>query len=206
MEGGPLDSDADAAESARRVGVREQVVCEQRVEIEDGVAVEADLLCGADREFDRVLVVEDHLRLKALLPFRLLAKIDEALGVKQRVGVPLKAARIPGQVDQQPVQYLLRVGAGRLRCDRRRADLAQVRALRRRQIEGFIGAVRIEERAEPTGLRTSGGLRTYASTSVPGFESGRTAFAFRPRLGAPSSRADRYLDLRQCGDGRFRVQ
>jgi hypothetical protein len=57
-------------------------------------------------------VVEDHLGLQPLLAFSRFAKIEQAPGVEEGVGVALEAARVPGKVDQQPVQDLPRVGAG----------------------------------------------------------------------------------------------
>ena len=53
----PLDAGGDVAELAGRGGIGEEVVGEERVEIEDSVAVEADLVGGADQKLDRVLVV-----------------------------------------------------------------------------------------------------------------------------------------------------
>ena len=63
MEGGSLDADGDAPQAPCRAFIGKQVVGEHRVKIEDRIAVEADVAGGTDKEFDRVLVVEDHLRL-----------------------------------------------------------------------------------------------------------------------------------------------
>src|SRR5260370_8454271 len=106
MEGRAVDADGDVAQSAGCCGIGEEVVGQERVEIEDGVAVEADLVGGADQELDRVLVVQDHLRFEMRAPFGLLAQLDETLGVEKRVSVAFKAAGIPRSLDQQPVTAL----------------------------------------------------------------------------------------------------
>ena len=62
------------------------------MEVEYRVATETDVLCRIDKEFDRFLVVEDHLRFKSILAIRFLAKFEQAYGVKQGIGVPLEAA------------------------------------------------------------------------------------------------------------------
>jgi hypothetical protein len=86
-------------------------------------------------------VIEDHLRFEAPFSFRFLAKIDQAPGIEQRIGVAFKTARIPRQVDEQPVQNLFGIGAGRLFGDPGRAEFAQARSLGGREIEAFIGPV-----------------------------------------------------------------
>ena len=115
------------------------------MEVENGVAVESDLLRRIDQKLDRVLVVEDHLRFEPCLPVRFFADIQEALGFEQRIGVALEAARVPGQVDQQSVQDLPGVGAGGLLGDVRLAGLAELLSLRYREIEGLIGTVSIQK-------------------------------------------------------------
>ena len=92
MEDGALNADADMAQPARRVRIGEQVVREHRVQVEDGVAVESDLLRLAHKELDGVLVIEDHLRFDLVFSFGVLAEVDKALGVDQRVGVAFQAA------------------------------------------------------------------------------------------------------------------
>jgi hypothetical protein len=70
------DADGNVAQPAGCCGIGEEVVGQERVEIEDGVAVEADLVGGADQELDRVLVVQDHLRVEMRAPFGLLTQLD----------------------------------------------------------------------------------------------------------------------------------
>ena len=48
------------------------------LEIDDGLAVEADLVGGADQEPHRVLVVQDHLRLEMRAALGLFAQLDQA--------------------------------------------------------------------------------------------------------------------------------
>jgi len=52
------------------------------VEIDDGLAVEADLV-GGDKEPHRVLVVQNHLRLEIRAALGVFAQLDEALGVEE---------------------------------------------------------------------------------------------------------------------------
>src|SRR5262249_37409840 len=120
MERRSLDADGNAPQSSGRIRVGKQVVCKQRMKVEDRETVEADFLGIAYKKRDRVLVIEDHLRFQAVLALRFLAKVDEPPRVEERVGVALEAARIPGEVDQQPAEDLLGIGAGRLWRDLRR--------------------------------------------------------------------------------------
>src|SRR3954470_23740789 len=76
MKGGSLDADSDVTESASRGRVGEKVVREQRMEIEDRVAVESDLVGLAHKKLDRVLVVEDHLRIEMRSSLCLLAEFE----------------------------------------------------------------------------------------------------------------------------------
>ena len=75
----------------------------------------------------------------------LLAELDETPGVEQRVRVPFQPARIPGQVDQQPVQNASCVGPGRFRRHGRPAHLSEMRSLSGREMEADVGQVGIEE-------------------------------------------------------------
>ena len=93
------------------------------------------------------LVVEDHLRFESLLALGFLVQFDQAFGIEQRIGVALEAARVPGQIDQQPVQDLPGVGAGRLVADHRPPHSLEALTFRLREIEGLVGPVRIEERS-----------------------------------------------------------
>ena len=62
------------------------------MKVENGIAVEPDLLRLAYKEFDGILMIEDHLRFDLILALGLLAKIDQTLGVEQRIRVSFKAA------------------------------------------------------------------------------------------------------------------
>ena len=92
MKDRAFDTDAYMPEPACRVRIGKQVARQQRMKVENGVAIEADLLCRADQKLDRVLVVKDHLRLESFLTFRFLANIEQTRGIEQRIGVALKAA------------------------------------------------------------------------------------------------------------------
>ena len=141
-----LDAHGDVPQPARCGFVRQQVAGQDGVEeIEDGMAVEADVVRRVDEELDRVLVVEDHLCFETRAPVRLLAELDETPGVEQRVRVPFEPARIPGQVDQQPVQNTSRVGPGRFPRHGRPAHLSEMRSLSRREMEADVGQIGVEE-------------------------------------------------------------
>lgn len=87
------------------------------MQIEDRIAVEADIVGRTDQEFDRILVVEDHLRVEMCPTFRLFAEFNEALCVQKRVGVALQPAGIPGEVDEEPAEDVPGVGSRRLPGD-----------------------------------------------------------------------------------------
>ena len=148
--GGMIDRSADAD----RVGAQpptggrlgQQVFGKQRVEIAERVAVETDLARVLREQLDRGFVVEDHLRLMRGAADGGLAGFQQALGLEQRVGVALQPARIPRQVDQQPVHDLAQVRARRQRLARRAAERGEFFPKRRRKIRGHIGPVAVEKR------------------------------------------------------------
>src|SRR5262249_61888034 len=82
------------------------------MQVEDGVTIEADLSGLLDQELDRLLVVQNHLRLQGILAFGGLSQCEETFCLEQRIGIALQSTRIPGQVNQQPVKDLPRIGAG----------------------------------------------------------------------------------------------
>ena len=79
-------------ETPRRLRVGQQVVRQQRVKVENGVAIEADVLRPIDQELDGVLVVEDHQRFESLLAFRFFPYLEQTRGIEQRIGVSLQTA------------------------------------------------------------------------------------------------------------------
>ena len=64
-------------------GIIGEKVGDEGVEINDGLAVEADLVGGVDQEPHRVLVVQNHLRLEIRAALGVFAQLDEALGVEE---------------------------------------------------------------------------------------------------------------------------
>ena len=92
-------------------------------------------------EFDRILVVDDHLRFQTVPAFRRFAEFDQPRRIQQRIGVALKAAGVPRQIDEQPVQNLLCISARCLIVKVGLADLREMRALFFRKIERLVGPV-----------------------------------------------------------------
>ena len=62
------------------------------MKIENRIAIEPDVLGRADEKRDGILMVEYHLGFELLAAFRLLAKLDEAPRVEQRVSVSFEPA------------------------------------------------------------------------------------------------------------------
>ena len=145
MEDRTVDAHARPPQTAGRIRVRQQILRQRRMKVEDRVAVETDILRGIDEKLDGALVVEDHLRVAPLLPLRDLAGLDQPPGVEQRVGVALEAARVPRKVDQQPVEYPLGVGARGLFADACATGFPELRPFVLRQVEAVIGPVREQE-------------------------------------------------------------
>jgi hypothetical protein len=108
------DANPDMAQSPCSSSVREQVFGKDSVQVDYRVAVEADVRRVLDEELDGILVIEDHLRLGLVTSLCLLAEFDQASCIEQRVGVAFEAARVPSQVDQQPVQDGSGIGTSRL--------------------------------------------------------------------------------------------
>ena len=166
------------------------------MQVENRVAVEADLRRVADEKLDRVLVVEDHLRFEPVAALRLLAELDQPLRVEQRVGVAFKTARIPRQVDQKPVQNLPRVGARRLLpAHLARPDLREVRARSSGKVERLSRTVGVQEvavvadrlaRGAPAGARYAL-ISSLSGDSVTAASAAAASAA--PRAGAALRRA-----------------
>ncbi len=89
----------------------EEIFGEQRVQVANRVAVEADVRRVIDEQLDGRFVVEDHLRLARILACGALAEREQPLGFEQRVGVAFEAAGVPGEVDEQPVVNVARIRA-----------------------------------------------------------------------------------------------
>ena len=115
------------------------------MQVEDRVAVEADVLSRFDEELDRVLVVEDHLRFEPASTLGLFAEPDEAPRVEEGVGIALQAARVPREVDEEPVQDTARVRSRRLLGHLRTARRFEMRALVGGEIRALVGPVGIEK-------------------------------------------------------------
>jgi hypothetical protein len=182
----------------RRRLVRKKVVRKDGVKVEGRIAVEATLFAGADKKLDRVLVVEDHLRLEPVASFRLFAELDQAPGIQKGIGVALEPARVPGQVDEETAQNRLRVGACRLRREMRLAHLGKVRAFGRREIEAPIRAVGIQKSAViPGGSSRGGRLLQVGADFLAGRRNRHGRFAFPRNLGRPGSHDGSPFDGRQ---------
>ena len=96
-----FDAYRNAPQATDGLGVGQQVVREQGVQIQDGVPVEADLVGLVNEQFDGCLVVQDHLRFPRVLALGGFAQLQQTLGFQQGVGVAFQTAGVPGQVDQQ---------------------------------------------------------------------------------------------------------
>lgn len=92
-------------------------------------------------------MIEYHLCFWSLFTRGFPSEIDQPSGIEQRLGVPLQSAGIPREVDQQTVEDVLGVGAGRLGDEVRRADRAEMILLRLGQIAGVVRTVLVEESA-----------------------------------------------------------
>ena len=123
----------------------EQVVRKQRVQAQHGVAIETDVLRLLDEEIDGRLVVQDHLRFERTLVFADIAMLEQTFGLQQRVGVSLEAAGVPGEIDQQSMMALLRIGSGGTCVVSGTAPLAKAATNLEGKVEGLVRPVAIEE-------------------------------------------------------------
>src|SRR6266568_4564751 len=122
----PADFHDLCAQATRSVGIRQQVLRQQRVQIKKRVKVEADFLRLLDQHFNRRLMVQDHLRFAPILAFRGVPKLDQVLGIEAAVGVAFETARCPREIDQQAVQNVARIGSCRTFHKRRAAYCVQM--------------------------------------------------------------------------------
>jgi hypothetical protein len=77
-------------------------------------------------------------------PFGLFAQFDETPRVEQGIGVAFETARIPGEIDEEPIQDLPGIGPGGLLGDPGPSD-GQVGAITLGQVGCDIGAIAVEE-------------------------------------------------------------
>ena len=124
----------------------QQVFRKECVQIADRVAVETDVARVLSEQLDRRLVIEDHLRLVGRFALGRLARFEEPLGFEQRVGVALEPARIPREIDEQPIHHLPQMRAGGQRLARGAAEGGEFFPQRRGKIRGHVGPVTVEKR------------------------------------------------------------
>ena len=61
---------------------------DRMVQVQDRVAVEADVACGFDKELDGVLVIQDHLGVFGAFTFGALPGLDYDMRVEDGIGIP----------------------------------------------------------------------------------------------------------------------
>lgn len=71
---------APIAQPAFGGGIAQQVIGQERVQVENRPAIETDLLCGLDQELDGLFVVENHLSIAGILALRHLSRFNQPLG------------------------------------------------------------------------------------------------------------------------------
>ena len=129
---------ADRAEFLRL----EDAVHEQRLKVAHDRIRNAVLGCSIDEEFDGVLVVEQHRRIRVLA--RRPASLEQFARVEEALLVAFEAGRVPGQVDEERFEHSPGIRAGR-QLSRQTTPFVQFRGDPRRQQRGDVGLVAIEE-------------------------------------------------------------
>ncbi len=117
----------------------------QRMEVAKRVPVEPDFFRVLRQHFNRRLVVENHLSLLRVFSLDHLSALQQALGIKQGIGVALQAARVPRQVDQQAVQHLPEIGSRRLVLFLHLPQRSQFHTDFAGHIGGLIGFVELQQ-------------------------------------------------------------
>ena len=74
------------------------------MQVEDRAAVPSHVIRALDEKLDRVLVVEDHLRLADVPALGRISQFDQAFRVEQGIGIAFETARIPGEIDEYPIE------------------------------------------------------------------------------------------------------
>lgn len=74
---GAANADGALPQPSGSLRIREEVVRQQAVQVQDRVTIDADFSGIVDEQFDRCLVVQDHLSLARILAFGALAQIQE---------------------------------------------------------------------------------------------------------------------------------
>jgi hypothetical protein len=113
------------------------------VQVQDGVTVESGVLCVIHQQLNRSFVVQDHLRLQRVFAFGGFAQCQQAFGLKKRVRVAFQTAGVPGQIDQQTIENLPGVGAGRTLASLRARCLRQALLQGGRKARCFVGPIAV---------------------------------------------------------------
>ncbi len=140
-----VDAHRDAPQPAAGLRIGEQVVCQQRMQVQNGVTIETDFVGLLDEHFDGRLVVQDHLRFQRILSLGGLAQFEQALGFEQRIGIAFQATGVPGKVNQQTAVDRACVGPGRTFAVGRAAHFEQALTRVLRQVVGLVGPVVIQK-------------------------------------------------------------
>ncbi len=91
----PADAHRDLPQPAFRRAGFQQVAGQQRVQIENGVAVEPDLVRRVHEELDGLFVIENHPCLQHARGIGAVTQREQAIGFQQGEGVALQSAGIP---------------------------------------------------------------------------------------------------------------
>ena len=92
MEGGAFNADRNPPQTPGRRLIRQEVLRQNSVEVQNRIAVEADLIRRAHKKRDGILVIENHLGFQPVPALRLFAEFDQATGIKQRVCIAFEPA------------------------------------------------------------------------------------------------------------------
>ena len=95
MKCGLLNPYPNASKAPRGGLVGQKVLGQNPVEIQDRMAIEANLIGLTDKKLDGVFVIEDHLRFQPVSVLCLFAKLDEAASIEQGVCIAFEPTGIP---------------------------------------------------------------------------------------------------------------
>src|SRR3990172_4389820 len=137
------------------------------MQIQNRVAVEANLGGLLDQKLYRGLVIQNHLGFPSIFAFGALSQFQQALGFEQGVGVAFQTAGIPRQVDQQSAEDLTRIGPSRTLTVRGSPQFEETLPSIRREIETFVRPVRVQKRAVISDRLTI--LKRLANSFLDGF-------------------------------------
>jgi hypothetical protein len=82
MECGLFNAYGNASQPTGSRLIRQEILRQDAVKVQDRMTIEADLICGAHKKRNGILMIENHLGFQPVPTLRLFAEFNQATGIK----------------------------------------------------------------------------------------------------------------------------